>query len=262
MAAGLPDPSAVESGEGELRRGHRVQHVAHKLVDDDGGLPPVLQHRPAGDHVLPEIAGIDEVQGHGGRLLLQVEDQRLGVVAIGRGQPLHGPGAGGGLMGDVDEVVGEGSIGEGQLRRRVAKVALAHAAPFEGQIVQTVGVAALVIQDGGTPGDGGLGRQGRAVGDGHRATVVEVFEMAKGGHPKEIGRVGRGQAKNVVVALDHGCTPYDKYSVSHPTGAAPRSAPPPRASACSRSFRCRGWTTRESPAGGALRALLTNSPPR
>ena len=191
VAAGLPDPGPVEGGEGELRGGDHVQHIAHELVDDDGGFPPVLQHAAPGDHVLTGIDGVDKVQRHGSRLLLQVEDQGLGVLAVGRGQGLHGQGPGPPLMGNINEIVGEGPVGKGQLRRRIAKVPLAHAAPFEGQIVEAVGVAALVVQDGGAPGDGGLGGHAGAVGHGHGAAVVQMFQMTKVGHPEEIGRVVR-----------------------------------------------------------------------
>ena len=145
VAPGLPYPAAVEGGEGELSGRHQVQHVAHKLVDYHGGLSPVLQHRPAGDHVLMGIDRVDQVQRHGGLLLLQMEDQGLGVVTVGRWQAFHGQGAALPLVGFIDEIVGESAVGEGQLRRRVPKIALAHAAPFEGQIVEAVGVAALVV---------------------------------------------------------------------------------------------------------------------
>ena len=41
--------------------------------------------------------------------------------------------------------------------------------------------------------------------------VNEVFEMAERGHPEQVGRMGRSQAENFVVALDHGLSPYVKY---------------------------------------------------
>ena len=172
-------------------------------TNDGPGFPQIVAG-PAGDHVLPRIDGVDEVQRYGGHLLLQVKDQGLRPVPVGRGQALHGQGAGEDLIGIIDEIIGEGAVGQGQLRGRVPKIPLAHAAPLEGHVLQAVGVAAVVVEDGGSPDDGGLDPQGRPVGKGHGAAVMEVLQVAEGGHPKEVGRVVRQEAECFVAALDHG----------------------------------------------------------
>ena len=194
MAVGFRNPAAVQGGHGKAAR--QIQAKAHEFGHMNRRCRAVFQDSPPGENAAEQ----GPIQGQLQTIGLTQGDLQGFRLAPGLGQPRgHGDDSPVDAVGSIAEVRGAFLQADGTL----PEIALARAAPFPGQHIQT-GSVGFVIGNGAAPTQTGLAGQGRRIGCLHRRTEMQMLQLPMGTHTKQCGKRVGFQQEHAVIAGYHG----------------------------------------------------------